>query len=314
MTDGEAKPRCLAITGPTACGKTDLALMMAEEFPLEIISMDSAMVYRGMDIGTAKPGPAILDGVRHHLIDIRDPEQIYSAGEFAADARALISAINQRGKLALITGGTMLYLKSLRDGIADLPERDPDIRAEIDRRAASEGWPALHAELAQVDPVAAGKIEPADRQRIQRALEVFAITGTCLTDLQRDAAAPSFDVPGIALIPSDRARLGRDIAQRFDAMLAAGLVDEVRSLRERPGLSADSTSMRSVGYRQIWSWLDGNTGWDEAVDRAVIATRQLAKRQMTWLRSDRNSVRLGTDEPGRFDTVRSRIRECLFIT
>jgi tRNA dimethylallyltransferase len=311
MAADAARPACIAITGPTACGKTDLALALAREFPLEIVSMDSAMVYRGMDIGTAKPDVATRESVVHHLIDILDPEQSYSAGRFAADTRRLVKEIRARGRFPLVVGGTMLYLKALREGIATLPERDPAVRARIDERAEADGWEALHAELAEIDPEAARRIEPRDRQRIQRALEVHAITGKPLTELQQRASTPAVAVETVALIPPDRQALAASIARRFEAMVAAGLVDEVRALRSRPGLTADSPSMRAVGYRQVWAFLAGEGGWDEAAERAVTATRQLAKRQLTWLRSDTSSERLDATDPGLLEVLRRRIRRSL---
>lgn len=303
--------RCLAITGPTASGKTEAALALAHEFPLEIVSMDSAMVYRGMDIGTAKPDRTTREAVPHHLIDILDPEEAYSAGRFAADATRLIAEIASRGRLPVLVGGTMLYLKALREGIAPLPERNPEVRARIDARAVTEGWAALHAELAAVDPEAAGRIEPADRQRIQRALEVHAVTGRSLTELQRAGSTPSVTVDSLALVPGDRQRLKLAIEQRFDSMVELGLVDEVRRLRERPGLSAGSASMRAVGYRQIWDFLEGRRDWVEARERAVIATRQLAKRQLTWLRSDRLTEQLDAGDPALVDLLAERVRRHL---
>ena len=302
---------CLAITGPTASGKTELALALAREFPLEIISMDSAMVYRGMDIGTAKPDRAIRAEVRHHLIDILDPEESYSAGRFVADTTRLIEEIASRGRLALIVGGTMLYLKTLRDGIAPLPERDSEVRAAIDARAETQGWPALHAELAKVDPDAAERIEPTDRQRIQRALEVHAITGRSLTVLQQETVTPELVVESLALMPCDRARLVSTIEERFGAMVERGLIDEVRRLRERPGLSADSTSMRAVGYRQTWAYLDGRWDWPETARRAIVATRQLAKRQLTWLRCDARTAQFDAHDPALLKNLGQRVRRHL---
>lgn len=311
MASERGEPGCLAITGPTACGKTDLALILAREFPIEIISMDSAMVYRGMDIGTAKPDAATRAEVRHHLIDILDPEESYSAGRFAAEARRLVGEIRSRGKLALIVGGTMLYLKAMREGIAELPERDSAIRAEIDARAEALGWPALHAELEALDPEAARRIEPGDRQRIQRALEVHAITGRPLTELQREGTARATVFDSLALIPANREALAQRIERRFDHMVRQGLVEEVRALRARTALSADSSSMRAVGYRQVWAFLDGRWGWAEAAERAVIATRQLAKRQLTWLRSDSRSDRLDAEDPGVLELLRRRVGRAL---
>lgn len=311
MPEVPTAQRCLAITGPTACGKTDLALELATEFPIEIISMDSAIVFRGMDIGTAKPEGEIRNGIPHHLVDILDPEQNYSAGRFAADTLDLISEINARGKLALIVGGTMLYLRALREGIANLPDRDPEVRAAIDARAAEQGWPALHAELAHVDAEAAARIDPADKQRIQRALEVHELTGLSLSQLQQETLQPGLDVEAVALVPEDRAALAAHIASRFDSMLEQGFADEVRRLYQRPGLTADCTSMRAVGYRQLWAWLDGEFGLAEARERAVAATRQLAKRQLTWLRSDQASEKLAADDSGNLQLLRERVSRAL---
>jgi tRNA dimethylallyltransferase len=283
----EQRVQCICLTGPTACGKTDLALRLAEVLPLEIVSMDSAMVYRGLDIGTAKPPLDVRERVPHHLVDIRDPADAYSAGSFARDAAAAIRAIAARGKLPLVVGGTLLYLRALRDGLAELPRANAAVRRRLDEEAARVGWAALHARLTAVDPSAAARIAPADRQRIQRALEVYELTGVALSELQRRASGVhDLDIRGIALMPEDRASLGERIAARFDAMVNAGFVDEVRALRNRGDLDPALPSMRSVGYRQIWGYLDGAYDWEEARRRAVIATRQLAKRQLTWLRSD----------------------------
>jgi tRNA dimethylallyltransferase len=295
---------CLCITGPTACGKTELALRLAERMPIEIVSMDSAMVYRGMDIGTAKPDAATLARVRHHLVDICEPEDAYSAGRFVTDARRAIADILARGCVPVLVGGTMLYLRALREGIAPLPGRDRQVRAEIDREAALAGWPALHARLEVVDPVAAARIEPSDRQRIQRALEVHRLTGRSLSELQAvEPAEAPVGVRSFALIPADRAALARVIEQRFVAMVAAGLVDEVVRLRDRPGLDVDSPAMRAVGYRQVWAYLDGRWDWEEAQHRAIVATRQLAKRQLTWLRTDNRSERVVAGDPGLISRV-----------
>jgi tRNA dimethylallyltransferase len=299
--------RCLAVTGPTACGKTDLAIALAREFPIEIVSMDSALVYRGMDIGTAKPDRGIRNEVPHHLIDILEPEQSYSAGQFVADSTRLIAEIASRSRIPLIVGGTMLYLKALRDGIAPLPERDADVRKGIDARASQIGWPALHTELANFDPAAATRIKPTDRQRIQRALEVYAITGKTMTEIQRETAAGGVAVTQVALIPGDRAKLAKTIEHRFGQMVQNGLVDEVRRLRDRPGLDARSASMRAVGYRQVRAFLDGHLEWDEAANRAVTATRQLAKRQMTWLRGDAEAEKLKAEDTDLLEKLRRRV-------
>jgi tRNA dimethylallyltransferase len=307
MRTAAAQIGCLAITGPTACGKTDLALALAREFPIEIISMDSALVYRGMDIGTAKPAPGILGKVPHHLIDILDPEQSYSAGQFVLDAAQLIAEIVSRDRIPLIVGGTMLYLKALRDGIAPLPVRDPAVRRAIDAEATARGWPALHSELAGIDAVAARRIEPTDRQRIQRALEVYRVAGRTLTAIQQESSESGVQVEAVALLPGDRAALAADIERRFDRMVERGLVDEVRALRIRPGLDAESASMRAVGYRQVWAFLDGRWDWAEAARRAVTATRQLAKRQMTWLRGDPATVKLDARDPKLLQILKRRV-------
>jgi tRNA dimethylallyltransferase len=279
----------LGLAGPTASGKTGLALALAERVPLEIISVDSALVFRGMDIGTAKPSAAELALVPHHLIDILDPTEAYSAARFAADARRLIGEINGRGRLALLVGGTMLYFKALVDGLDALPEADAGIRAQLDARAAAEGWPALHAELARVDPATAARLAPLDAQRIQRALEVWQLTGRPLSAHHGQRAVPGLPLRMVALEPESRAWLHDRIAQRFDAMLAAGFVDEVRALRARGDLHPDLPAMRCVGYRQAWEALDAG---DLALlrERGIAATRQLAKRQLTWLRSMRREV------------------------
>ncbi|MEO8857600.1 MAG: tRNA (adenosine(37)-N6)-dimethylallyltransferase MiaA [Burkholderiaceae bacterium] len=282
--------RCLALVGPTAAGKTAAAMAIAQALPVEVISVDSALVYRGMDIGTAKPSAQERARVAHHLIDIRDPAQPYSAAEFARDATRLVDEINARGNLALLIGGTMLYLRALMQGLDDMPAADPVVRAAIEQEAAQVGWPAMHARLALVDPASAQRLQPRDAQRIQRALEVHRLTGRPISSLHakgatRAAASPFSAMPVLSLEPSDRAWLHARIAQRFEAMLAGGLLDEVRSLRARGDLHADLPSMRCVGYRQAWEALDGRWPMAELRDRGVFATRQLAKRQITWLRS-----------------------------
>ena len=280
---------CVCLTGPTACGKTELALALAERVPLEIISMDSALVYRGLDIGTAKPAQEIRTAVPHHLVDILEPTESYSAGRFARDAAALIAEIRARGRLPLLVGGTLLYLRALRDGLSALPHADESVRADLDREAAQHGWVALHERLRRVDPAAAERIAPTDRQRIQRALEVFALTGQPITELQQAGRlAQQRGIVVLALVPESRADLGLRIERRFDAMVGLGFVAEVEQLRARGDLRPDMPSMRAVGYRQLWSYLDGYYGWDEARSRAIVATRQYAKRQLTWLRGDPN--------------------------
>ena len=281
-------PFHLCIAGPTAAGKTATALAIAQAFDGEIISVDSALVYRGMDIGTAKPSALELAAVPHHLINIRDPLQAYNAADFARDADALIRAISARGKVPVLAGGTMLYFKALAQGMDAMPGADPQIRADIAAQAQAQGWPALHAQLALVDPVTAARLAPADSQRIGRALEVWRSAGVPLSQLQvRQSAAQGESVPApmIALEPQDRSWLHERIALRFDTMLAQGLVEEVQTLRARGDLHPDLPSMRCVGYRQVWEMLDGHSSAAQMRDKGIFATRQLAKRQLTWLRS-----------------------------
>ncbi len=288
----DALPFYLSIAGPTAAGKTATALAIAREFDCEIVSVDSALVYRGMDIGTAKPAAHELAAVPHHLIDIRDPLNAYNAAEFAREAATLIRAISGRGKLPLLVGGTMLYFKALREPLDAMPAADVHIRAAIEREAQSIGWPAMHTQLAQVDPATAARLAPADSQRIGRALEVWRSAGVPLSQLQlRSQQSAHKDVqskphpPLISLEPQDRAWLHARIAERFDAMLAQGLVQEVEGLRARGDLHAALPSMRCVGYRQVWDVLDGTSPLAQLRDKGIFATRQLAKRQITWLRS-----------------------------
>ena len=288
-TDPTAPPRWLGLAGPTASGKTALALALARRWPVEIVSVDSALVYRGMDIGTAKPSPAERAAAPHHLLDVIDPAQSYSAAQFVADARRLVAEIRARGRWPLLVGGTMMYFKALVDGIDEMPPAAPAIRAAIDAEAALLGWPAMHAKLAEVDPVTAARLKPNDSQRIQRALEVWRASGTPLSTLHQRAQrdAPPRDGALLALEPASRAWLHARIAQRFDAMLDAGFLDEVRRLRADPALDLGLPSMRCVGYRQAWEALDASDPPDVADlrERGIAATRQLAKRQITWLRS-----------------------------
>ncbi len=272
--------------GPTASGKTSLAVSLVQRLPLEIISVDSALVYRGMDIGTGKPDAATLAVAPHHLLDIRDPTEAYSAAAFRSDALELMQQITQRGRVPLLVGGTMLYFRALLRGLDDLPQADPALRAQIEAEAAVQGWPALHAELAQCDPVTAARLEPTDAQRIQRALEVFRLSGQALSS-QLTATHPElpYRVLQLALIPADRAVLHKRIAARFDAMLAQGLVEELRTLRRTLTLNAQMPAMRCVGYRQAWAYLDGEIDLTTLREQGLAATRQLAKRQHTWLRS-----------------------------
>ena len=277
----------IVLTGPTGAGKSDWALRLAAELPVEIVSVDSALVYRGMDIGTAKPLPEIRARVPHHLIDIVDPEETYSAGRFAADAVTLIAAIRGRGRIPLLVGGTMLYLRALTAGIAPLPRGTSELRRDIDARAARAGWPVLHAELARLDPQAAARIHPNDPQRIQRALEVCYVSGQPLSVLQRATRAALPEPPLRWALAPERGALHEALALRFERMMRQGLLAEVARLRTRPGLTAEHPAMRAVGYRQLWAYLAGSGTLEEAVARAITATRQLAKRQMTWLRADR---------------------------
>ena len=281
-----------ALLGPTASGKSALAQRLAARYPIEIISVDSAQVYRGMDIGTAKPGAEERSRVPHHLVDIVDPDQRYSTGQFRSDAIRAVVQILERKKIPLLVGGTMLYYRSLIEGLDELPPAEPSIRASIDSDALRRGWPALHAELAKIDAQAARRIMPNDAQRIQRAIEVFRITGKPISLLhgKADKALP-FELKGCSLVP-ERSELHKNIEMRFNAMLRSGLVDEVQALRAKYRLSADAPSMRAVGYRQVWSYLEGEIAEGVMRERALAATRQLAKRQITWLRSFPNLLRL----------------------
>ncbi len=292
----------LLIAGPTASGKSGLALRLAELMPAELISVDSAQVFRGFDIGSAKPSVSLRERVPHHLIDIRDPEEIYSAGEFVTDALQAIEAVRSRGRLPILVGGTMLYFNALVRGIAKLPTANPDIRRVIDEQAATRGWPAMHAELVAVDPAAASKIHPNDAQRIQRALEVYRASGRPISEWQRDTTTRhAWRFARLALVPSDRAWLHERIEQRFRQMMNEGFLEEVRSLRARPTLSSAAPSLRAVGYRQMWAHLAGETDLETAVGRAVVATRQLAKRQLTWIHADSEWERLDPEDDGKLE-------------
>ena len=276
------------LTGPTGVGKSDWAIRLAQEAPVEIVSVDSALVYRGLDIGSAKPARALREQVPHHLVDICEPTESYSAGRFVTDAIAAIAAIHGRRRVPLLVGGTMLYIRALLHGLAPLPEASPAVRAQLDARAARLGWPALHAELSRVDAAAAARIAPNDSQRIQRALEVCYTTGRAISELQRATVSP---ISGTALkywalAPKYRSEFHERLSRRFQSMMAAGFLDEVRSLRQRGDLTARHPAMRSVGYRQLWAHLDGEYSLEEARQRGIFATRQLAKRQLTWLRSE----------------------------
>jgi len=284
---GHGELPVLVLAGPTGAGKTDWAIRLAESAPVEIVSVDSALVYRGLDIGTAKPARELRERVPHHLIDICEPTESYSAGRFVPDAVAAIRDVHARRRVPLLVGGTMLYLRSLLHGLATLPQADSRLRAELDARAARQGWPALHAELARLDPEAAARVAPTDSQRIQRALEVCYNTGRPISELQRATVSP---LAGRRLhywmLAPPRAVLHERIQRRFEAMMAAGFLEEVRSLRRNGALTARHPSVRAVGYRQLWAHLDGQYPLEEAVRRGVAATRQLAKRQLTWMRGE----------------------------
>jgi len=311
--------RYIALAGPTASGKTAAALAIARQHAVEIISVDSALVYRGMNIGTAKPTAAERASVPHHLIDIRDPLSAYSAAEFVRDANALITEITARGRLPLLVGGTMLYFKALMDGLDDMPKADAALRTEIALEAAAKGWPAMHAELALVDPVTADRLKRNDSQRISRALEVFRLTSLPISHFQQKntieniaaRAHKKADSALISLEPNDRAWLHARIAQRFDAMLAAGFIDEVRALRARGDLHADLPAMRCVGYRQAWEALGGTSPMAELRDKGIFATRQLAKRQITWLRSMPERRIIACDDPAALKQVLGVVKEVL---
>ncbi|MDG9929210.1 MULTISPECIES: tRNA (adenosine(37)-N6)-dimethylallyltransferase MiaA [unclassified Pseudomonas] len=292
----ERLPPAIFLMGPTASGKTDLALALADALPCELISVDSALVYRGMDIGTAKPDKATLARYPHRLVDILDPAESYSAAEFRADALAAMVDITARGRIPLLVGGTMLYYKALLEGLADMPGADPAVRAKLEAWAAAEGWEVLHRELARVDPESAARIHPNDPQRLTRALEVYRVSGLSMTEHRRRQTAQNSgsEAPGtrqlpytavqFAIAPEQRQVLHERIARRFLMMLEQGFVEEVEALRQRGDLHVGLPSIRAVGYRQVWDYLDGRLGREEMAERGIIATRQLAKRQFTWLR------------------------------
>ncbi|HWN05759.1 MAG TPA: tRNA (adenosine(37)-N6)-dimethylallyltransferase MiaA [Steroidobacteraceae bacterium] len=301
----------ILLMGPTGAGKTDLAARLVAQFPLEIVSVDSAMVFRGMDIGTAKPSPELLARAPHHLIDLVDPVESYSAARFLADAGSAMNAIVARGRTPLLVGGTMLYFRALQSGLARLPAADPAIRERLDARASAVGWPALHAELARLDPASAARIRPGDRQRIQRALEVIEQTGrpmsSQLDENLRGATRPG-DLP-LVLAPAERGALFERIGQRFDAMLRQGLVGEVAALRARGDLHAGLPSMRLIGYRQIWEHLEGGIALGEAALKAAAATRQFARRQLTWLRAEPRAEWFDAFDASSPERIAARIAE-----
>jgi tRNA dimethylallyltransferase len=307
----------VAIAGPTASGKTGVSLALRERLEgaagieTEIVSVDSAMIYRGMDIGTAKPEPATLRQVPHHLIDILDPAESYSAARFASDAAGKIDEIRARGRIPLLVGGTLLYFKALFEGLSDLPSASPELRQRLELDAAREGWPAMHARLAQVDPPTAARLHPNDAQRIQRALEIYELSGRSASDwYQLQMSRPIVEpLVRVALCPPDKEERYRRIETRFQAMVASGFVDEVRALKSRGDLHAALPSMRAVGYRQLWQHLEGEFDLQEAIHRAVIATRQYAKRQLTWLRAEPQWQWLDPADEGLIDRLLAMIRE-----
>jgi tRNA dimethylallyltransferase len=306
-------PLAVVLTGPTGVGKSDWALQLAQRLPLEIVSVDSAQVFRGLDIGTAKPGAAERKMVPHHLIDIRDPGEYYSAGDFVRDARLAMAEIHARGRVPLLVGGTMLYLRSLLRGMAELPPASAPLRAQLDSRAAIVGWSAMHTELAGVDADAAARIHPNDPQRIQRALEVFHLTGKPISDWQRETrgTAGEFRWLRFALMPPDRAAHRARLAARFRLMLAAGLADEVRALYRRGDLNAALPAVRSVGYRQLWEWCGGGRTLAEATELAIIATCQLSRRQLTWVRSDAGLIQFDTGQPDGVGRIAEIVRNTI---
>ena len=287
------------LMGPTASGKTDLAMKLYDSLPCEIVSVDSAMIYKGMDIGTAKPDAETLQRYPHRLIDICDPTEAYSAAEFRRDALAEIKEIRDAGKIPILTGGTMLYFHALRNGLAQLPEADPVVRQRLLDEAEQMGWPHMHARLAEVDPESAERLNPNDSQRLQRALEVYEISGRTMTELwaEQEKQKPDFPIISMAVMPDDRAELHQRIEKRFDIMLEQGFIDEVRQLWERGDLNLQMPSVRCVGYRQVWEYFSGTWDYETMRFKGIVATRQLAKRQVTWLRSWENLTWMDTHDP-----------------
>ncbi len=300
-----SKPPAIFVMGPTAAGKTDLALRLFDKLPCELISVDSALVYRGMDIGTAKASPELLARIPHRLIDILDPAQAYSAASFRDDALLAMAEITAAGRIPLLVGGTMLYYRSLEHGLSDLPAANEAVRARLDAEVTAQGLSGLYRRLADVDLVAAVRINPNDRQRIQRALEVYELTGINMTELCAESQRQKlpYAVAKVVIAPAQRATLHERIERRFDAMLEQGFVEEVVRLRQMGGLNLSKSSMRAVGYRQVWEYLDGNYGYDQLVHKGVAATRQFAKRQLTWLRSEQGAVWFDGESPALFDDV-----------
>jgi len=308
----DTRPLAIFLMGPTASGKTALACALSDAFPVGLISVDSALVYRGLDIGSAKPDTGTLARYPHELIDIRDPAQPYSAADFAEDAVAAMARVAGQGKVPLLVGGTGLYFRALQRGLSDLPEADPAVRERLGAEAADIGWAAMHARMAAIDPAAGERIRPGDAQRIQRALEVFELTGRPITELQNSPRKPfPWRVLKIALLPENRVALHERIARRFDTMLADGFLDEVRGLKSRGDLHADLPAIRAVGYRQAWEFLDGQGDAQNFRDRGIYATRQLAKRQVTWLRSELDARAFDPDQGDPLPEVRKAVAQFL---
>lgn len=298
INQAKPKPKAIFLMGPTATGKTDLAIALRRHLPVELINVDSAQVYTGMDIGTAKPDQQTLSHAPHRLISFRDPAQAYSAADFAADARREMEDIVSQGKIPLLVGGTMLYFKVLLEGLSDLPEADQEVRDAIQRQADREGWPSVHRELQRVDPISAQRLHPNHSQRIQRALEVYRLTGRPLSELQastEDSIERHYDIRQFALMPNNRQLLHKRIERRFHSMLDQGFEAEVAKLYKRGDLHRDLPAIRSVGYRQLWDYFEGNCDLSEAIERGIVATRQLSKRQQTWLRTWPNCGQITVD-------------------
>ena len=306
-------PPAIFILGPTASGKTAMAMQLADQYPVELVSIDSAQVFRDMNVGTAKPDAETLAKYPHHLVDLISPEESYSAARFCEDALRVMAEITARGKVPLIVGGTMLYYKALTEGLADMPKADAAIRAQIDAEAAVHGWPHMHMELAKLDPASAERLKPNDAQRIQRALEVVRLTGKTMAEIYATQEKQPFPYRRltIALMPTDRAWLHERIALRFDLMLAQGLLEETRGLRAKYHLKADLPSMRCVGYRQAWEVLEGEIPPQELRDRGIFATRQFAKRQITWLNSLPNLALFDCTKPALAETINSNVHSFL---
>jgi tRNA dimethylallyltransferase len=308
-----ALPPAVFLMGPTASGKTAVAVELVKRFPFEIISVDSALVYRGMDIGTAKPDKGTLQVAPHRLIDIRDPSEPYSAAEFRTDALDAMADITARGRIPLLVGGTLLYFRALEQGLSDMPPADPGVRARLEQQAQQLGWVAMHARLQQIDPESAARIHANDPQRIQRALEVYQLSGKPLSHFHGRGRARSlpYRTAKLVLAPADRALLQRRIERRFQAMLAAGFADEVRRLFRRSELGPELPAMRAVGYRQAWAWLEGRIGYQDMVNQAIVATRRYAKRQLTWLRSEQETRWFEAEDPGVVREVAAHLRDWL---